>query len=93
VVYVGPVCKFVWCEPVQARVWAVLVVVGSPVFTSRVAEKALVDPAIAGIKMWRKVVLNPFSHSTPVNLAAAEVAGAIDAVDKLKVDFDTHIPK
>lgn len=61
--------------------------------TSRTAIKPLIDPAITSIRMWRKVVLNPFSHSTPVNLTAAEVIGAIDAVEKLKLDFDTHIPK
>jgi hypothetical protein len=54
-------------------------------------EKAAVDPAIAGVKMWRKVVLNPFSHSTPVNLTAAEVIGPINAVEKLHADFQTYI--
>ena len=57
----------------------------------RAAEKAAVDPAIAGVRMWRKVVLNPFSHSTPVNLTAAEVIGAIEAVDKLHGAFQTCI--
>ena len=31
-VHVGPICKFVWREPVQARVWAVLVIVVPPCF-------------------------------------------------------------
>ena len=33
-VQVGPVCKFVWCESVQARVWTVLIVVGFSVFNN-----------------------------------------------------------
>jgi energy-coupling factor transporter ATP-binding protein EcfA2 len=53
----------------------------------RATIKATIDPAIAQIKMWRKVVLNPFSHSTPVNLAANEVDGAIDAVEALHAVF------
>jgi energy-coupling factor transporter ATP-binding protein EcfA2 len=57
---------------------------------SRTAIKASVDPAIASLKMWRKVVLNPFSHSTPVNLTAAEVIGAIDAVAVLHQAFKAH---
>jgi hypothetical protein len=32
VVHVGPVCKFVWCEPVEARVRSVLVVINPPCF-------------------------------------------------------------
>lgn len=58
---------------------------------ARATEKAALDTAIAEVKMWRKVVLNPFSHSTPVNLTAAEVIGAIDAVEKLHQEFQTHI--
>ncbi len=57
----------------------------------RATEKAALDPAIVQLKMWRKVVLNPFSHSTPVNLAQAEVLGAIDAVEALHNAFKAHI--
>jgi hypothetical protein len=39
------------------------------------------DSPIVSLRMWRKVVLNPFSHSTPVSLTAREVIGAIDAVE------------
>jgi len=60
---------------------------------SRTAMKALVDPAIVSLKLWRKVVLNPFSHSTPVSLTAVEVIGGIDAVEKLHADFQQHIPR
>lgn len=59
--------------------------------SSRVNEKTAVAPAIGQIKMWRNVVLNPFSHSTPVNLTAAEVIGAINAVESLHSSFKTHI--
>lgn len=58
---------------------------------ARSAIKPNVDPAISSIKMYRKVVLNPFSHSTPVTLAANEVLGAIDAVDTLKTAIQTHL--
>ncbi|WP_296710852.1 AAA family ATPase [Rhodoblastus sp.] len=57
---------------------------------SRVAMKSAVDPAIASLRMWRKVVLNPFSHSTPVSLTAVEVIGAIDAVEALHQAFRDH---
>ena len=55
------------------------------------AVKAEVDPWIFKIKMFRSVVLNPFAHSTPINLAAAEVAGAIDAVEALHAAFKDHV--
>ena len=53
--------------------------------------KPLIDPAIASIKMYRKVVLNPFSHSTPVTLSSNEVLGAIDAVEALKATIHTNL--
>lgn len=55
--------------------------------------KRLIDPTVQSVKLWRQVVLNPFSHSTPVNLSSAEVIGAIDAVEKLHAEFRAHIPK
>lgn len=61
--------------------------------TKRAAMKALVEPAIKSVRLARKVVLNQFSHSTPVSLVAAEVIGAIDAVDALHKAFKAHIPK
>ena len=57
----------------------------------RAAIKALVDPAITNLKMWRKVVLNPFSRSTPVNPTAVEVIGEIDAVATLHLAFRDHV--
>jgi hypothetical protein len=32
VVQFGPVCKFGWCEPLEARVWPVVVVVAPSLF-------------------------------------------------------------
>lgn len=59
---------------------------------ARSAIRAQIDPAILSLKLWRKVVLNPFSHSTPVNLTAIEVVGAINAVEALHTCFQQHIP-
>jgi hypothetical protein len=58
---------------------------------ARAVTKGLVDPAIADIKTWRKVVLNPFSHSTPVSLTSAEVIAAANAVEALHNAFRAHI--
>jgi isochorismate synthase EntC len=55
--------------------------------------KQHVEQAIKDVKQARKVVLNQFSHSTPVNLADIEVKSAIDAVEKLHADFQQHIPR
>jgi energy-coupling factor transporter ATP-binding protein EcfA2 len=49
----------------------------------RNAEKAAMEPPIANIRMLRKIVINQFAHSTPVNIAANEVKDAIDAVESL----------
>ncbi|WP_206106370.1 hypothetical protein [Rhizobium leguminosarum] len=61
--------------------------------TKRAQIKPNVEPAIKGVRLARKVVLNQFSHSTPVSLANIEVKSAIDAVEKLHADFHAHIPK
>ena len=58
---------------------------------SRTAKKAAVAASISDIKLWRKVVLNQFSHSTPVSLTAAEVLGAIDAVEALHFALKNHL--
>ena len=60
---------------------------------NRATEKPLVLPAITHVKLWRKVVLNPFSHSTPVTLVENEVKGAVDAVEALQAAFANHFPK
>jgi energy-coupling factor transporter ATP-binding protein EcfA2 len=51
-----------------------------------------VEQAITAVRLARKVVLNQFSHSTPINLAGAEVKSAIDAVEALQKAFKDHIP-
>lgn len=61
--------------------------------SSRTAMKTSVNPSIIALKLWRKVVLNPFSHSTPVSLTSGEVIGAIGAVEDLHTAFKDHIPK
>jgi energy-coupling factor transporter ATP-binding protein EcfA2 len=38
---------------------------------------------IERVKLFRKVVLNPYSHASPPNIARAEVEGAISAVEQL----------
>ncbi len=57
----------------------------------RAQIKPNVEPAIRNVRLARKVVLNQFSHSTPVSLASNEIAGAIDAVETLHVAFKDHI--
>lgn len=56
---------------------------------SKAIHHAKLAPEIVKLRMWRKVVLNPFSHSTPINLSAGEVTGAIDAVEALHKAFQT----
>ncbi len=58
---------------------------------ARMGVKPNLDPAVSSIKMYRKVVLNPFSHSTPVTLAANEVLGAIDSVEALRNAIQVHL--
>ena len=50
--------------------------------------KACLISIIERVKLFRKVVLNPYSHSTPPNIARAEVKGAIAAVRKLLAVLD-----
>lgn len=47
------------------------------------AAKGCVAGVIERVKLFRKVVLNPYSHAAPPNIARAEVEGAISAVDQL----------
>jgi energy-coupling factor transporter ATP-binding protein EcfA2 len=43
-------------------------------------------PQFYQVRMFRKIVLNPLSHSQTAQITDAEVRGAIDAVEKLKFD-------
>ncbi|WP_156943065.1 AAA family ATPase [Pseudogulbenkiania sp. MAI-1] len=45
--------------------------------------KGCLAGVIERVKLFRKVVLNPYSHAAPPNIARAEVDGAILAVEKL----------
>mgnify|MGYP000559902113 CR=1 FL=1 len=47
------------------------------------SAKVCLAGVIERIKLFRKVVLNPYSHASPPNIARAEVAGAISAIDQL----------
>ncbi|MCZ2173302.1 MAG: hypothetical protein LC110_02075 [Burkholderiales bacterium] len=47
------------------------------------AAKGCVAGVIERVKLFRKVVLNPYSHAAPPNIARAEVEGAISAIDQL----------
>lgn len=47
------------------------------------AAKGCLAGVIERVKLFRKVVLNPYSHAAPPNIARAEVEGAISAVEQL----------
>lgn len=58
----------------------------------RAAQFANLQPRITDIETVRRVVLNAFSHSTPVTLARAEIVAAIDAVEALHTELRTEFP-
>ena len=43
------------------------------------------------IEMYRRIILNPLSHATIINVHRQEVAGAIKAVEHLKDELDQHL--
>lgn len=47
------------------------------------AAKGCLAGVVERVKLFRKVVLNPYSHSAPPNIARAEVEGAIAAIEEL----------
>ncbi|MDK9703363.1 MAG: hypothetical protein OEL20_09500 [Sulfuritalea sp.] len=47
------------------------------------SAKGCLAGVIERVKLFRKVVLNPYSHAAPPNIARAEVEGAISAVAQL----------
>jgi hypothetical protein len=53
----------------------------------RAAKKAALDPLLLAARASQRVILNPYSHSTPVTLAKGEVQSAIDAVQNLSAEF------
>lgn len=60
---------------------------------ARAAPKAALDPAIVAVEAARRVILNAFSHSTPVSLVRAEIEAAIDAVEGLHAELRVQFPK
>lgn len=52
------------------------------------SAKGCMAGVIERVKLFRKVVLNPYSHAAPPNIARAEVEGAIAAVDQLLAVID-----
>ena len=44
------------------------------------AAKTCMAGVVERVKLFRKVVLNPYSHASPPTIASAEVSGAIEAV-------------
>ncbi|WP_395445489.1 Eco57I restriction-modification methylase domain-containing protein [Caulobacter sp. UC70_42] len=59
---------------------------------ARATEFANLQPRITDIETVRRVVLNAFSHSTPVTLARAEIVAAIDAVEALHAGLRAEFP-
>jgi recombinational DNA repair ATPase RecF len=57
-----------------------------------VANIAL-QPRITNVEAARRVVLNAFSHSTPVTLVKAEIESAIAAVEQLHAELNAQFPK
>ena len=53
----------------------------------RAAKKLALDPLLQNARASQRVILNPYSHSTPVTLAKGEVQSAINAVRALSDEF------
>lgn len=60
---------------------------------ARVAQNGILLPKIVDVEAARRVVLNAFSHSTPVTLARAEIENAIDAVEALHAELRAQFPR
>ena len=58
----------------------------------RAAQKAALDPHLTAARACRSVILNPYSHSTPVTLVTAEIQTAIDAVTTLNAELKKAFP-
>ena len=58
----------------------------------RKAKRPAVDPLIAAAKACRSVILNAYSHSTPVTLCKAEIQVAINAVRALNTGMKAAFP-
>ena len=60
---------------------------------ARAAQNSILQPKIVDVEAARRVVLNAFSHSTPVTLARAEIENAIDAVEMLHAELRAQFPR
>ncbi|CAM8653594.1 AAA family ATPase [Sphingobium cupriresistens] len=60
---------------------------------ARAVQQTALQPAIVGVEAARRVILNAFSHSTPVSLVKAEIESAIDAVATLHAELLKAFPK
>jgi cytochrome b561 len=88
VVHFGPVCKLVWCEPVQARVWAVLIVVVPSSFDMQLASLhyyfGIAILALVGIRLIARIArVVPSAHpDTPywTDMAARLAHGLFDVL-------------
>jgi energy-coupling factor transporter ATP-binding protein EcfA2 len=60
---------------------------------SRAPQKAALDPHLVAARSSRSVVLNPYSHSTPVTLVTSEIQTAIAAVETLEAELKKAFPK
>ena len=58
----------------------------------RAVQKAALDPHLTAARACRSVILNPYSHSTPVTLVTAEIQTAIDAVTTLNAELKKAFP-
>lgn len=59
---------------------------------ARTGQQASLQPKIATVEAARRVVLNAFSHSTPVTLVKAEIESAIVAVEELHGELRAQFP-
>ena len=56
-------------------------------------KEADMNVSIKAVEAARKVVLNPFSHSTPVTLTKSEIQSAIDAIRNFQQALIDHVYK
>lgn len=60
---------------------------------SRQAQKTVLDPLIADARASRSVILNAYSHSTPVTLCRAEIETAVGVVRSLSIGLSAQFPR
>ena len=101
-VLVGPPCKLVWCEPVEARVWPFAVIIDPPVFDDparlgQAAEQRLVQQLISelAVKTLDEAVLLRLAG---LNVVSGDAGFFLPAQDRHRREFrsivadDRHRP-